>query len=447
VRFAGRTLRQHSVPVLYTENLFVAFRATLAPSAAKRLLARHSLRVKREVPWVSQGYFVAAPPGCGAEHVFAQAEELLGASEVELCHPEMVRERALRGAFAQQWHLQAARVDGRAVNAHAHVARAWALARGAGVTIAVIDDGVDLDHEEFALPGKIVAPRDISERTDDARGGSHDDHGTACAGVACAAGRKGASGVAPDARLMPIRLASDLGSIEEAEAIAWAVDQRADVIVCSWGPPDGDWGDPDDPRHKERVTLPDHTRSALEYAVTRGRGGRGCVVCWAAGNGAESVDYDGYASCHLVMAVAACNDRGRHSIYSDQGDAVFCCFPSNDFAAPGHPPPLTPGIWTTDRSGKLGYNLGGPRSREDFAGDYTGGFGGTSSAAPGVAGVAALALSANPDLTWTQVRDVIKRACERIDEQRGDYDRAGHSPRYGYGRVNAYKAVRLARRQ
>ena len=73
-----------------------------------------------------------------------------------------------------------------------------------------------------------------------------ENHGTACAGVACANGIDGASGVAPQAKLMPIRLVSGLGSIQEAKAFKWAADNGADVISCSWGPPDGDWFDPSD---------------------------------------------------------------------------------------------------------------------------------------------------------------------------------------------------------
>ena len=80
----------------------------------------------------------------------------------------------------------------------------------------------------------------------------------------------------------------------------------------------------------------------------------------------------------------------------------------------------------------------------DEAGDYTNSFGGTSSACPGVAGVAALILSVNRDLSWGEVRDVLKDCCDRIDEAGGDYDASGHSSLYGYGRVNAARAVALA---
>jgi len=73
-------------------------------------------------------------------------------------------------------------------------------------------------------------------------------------------------------------------------------------------------------------------------------------------------------------------------------------------------------------------------------------FGGTSSACPGVAGVCALILSVNPDLTWKDVKEILKKTADKIDKRNGNYDAKGHSKWYGYGRVNAYKAVKLAKK-
>ncbi len=82
--------------------------------------------------------------------------------------------------------------------------------------------------------------------------------------------------------------------------------------------------------------------------------------------------------------------------------------------------------------GKVGYS----------ADNYTNSFGGTSSACPGAAGVAALVLSRNGSLRWDEVRDILRRSCDQIDPEGGGYDERGHSPLYGYGRLNAEKAAR-----
>ena len=229
---------------------------------------------------------------------------------------------------------------------------------GENVTIALIDDGFDIDHAEFNSPGKVVHSRDIASNSNNPRPqNGWDNHGTACAGVALAGGRE-ASGVAPLARLMPVRLSSSLGSIAEANAFLWAADHGADIISCSWGPEDGNWSDPADPVHTTLVDLPDSTRLAIDYAVAKGRGGRGCVITFAAGNGNEDCRFDGYASCQKVMAVAACNDNGKRCIYSDYGKEIWCSFPSSDLGYEPfeHPEPRTPGLFTTDRTGKSGYN-------------------------------------------------------------------------------------------
>jgi subtilisin family serine protease len=439
IQFAGRVLTEPGTkePVVYTENLFVKFRDDVSRSEIDAVLSAHQLKIKQELSYAPNAFFVGAPEGSG-QKVFELAEELLEDPRVELCHPELVRRRSSRGVFAQQWHLGERTIDGQVINAHANVQSAWELSQGENITIAVIDDGIDIEHEEFKSPGKIVSPRDATRGTNNPRPGKRGDHGTACAGVACADGNHGAAGVAPRARLMPIRLASALGSQAEANAFVWAASHGADIISCSWGPTDGEWWVPDDPLHRRKVPLPDSTRLAIDWVVANGRGGKGCVVIFAAGNGNEPVDNDGYASYPKVIAVAACNDQGTRSAYSDYGKAIWCAFPSSHGE-----PSLTPGIWTTDRSGAAGYNPGLP-AMGDKEGRYTNDFGGTSSAAPGVAGVVALMLSKNPSLRWDEVRNLLKDCCDRIDPKRGKYNSSGHSRWFGYGRVNARRAVELA---
>lgn len=437
VRFAGRVLveNESNKPVLYTENFFIKFWDTVTADRCEEIIKENNLSIKQKLDFATNAYFAGAPENTGLE-VFQIAEFLLQLPEVELCHPELIRKKGLKGIHASQWHLKKTIIKGIKINAHVHADIAHQLSQGENVVIAVIDDGVDIDHVEFNLPGKITASRDVTLNTNDPRPKfRNDNHGTACAGVAAAAGIN-AAGVAPKAGLMPIRLRSNLGSIAEALAFSWAADHGADIISCSWGPQDGKWWEPDDTAHTEVNPIPDSTRLAIEKAVAKGRNGKGCVIFFAAGNGNEDTKYDGYASFEKVMAVAACNDTNTRSVYSDYGDAVWCTFPSGDF---GHPPfqhnaPLTAGIYTTDRQSGAGY----------ASADYTDSFGGTSSACPGAAGTAALILSVNPSLTWQQVRNIIKDTCDKIDTAGGKYNTAGHSPFYGYGKINAEKAVKRA---
>lgn len=438
LRFTGRVLVDpaNNSPVVYTENIFIKFKDDLSTDSCEKILAAHGLTVRSRPHYAKNTFFVSAPVNTGLK-VFDIANSLLELPAVELCHPELVRQKALKQINSKQWHLISTQIDGQFVDASANVKEAHKVARGEGITIAIIDDGVEIGHPEFNITGKVHSGRDMVEKSSDPNPkGPQDKHGHACAGVALAAGLH-ASGVAPAARLMPIRLAAQLGSQAEADAFVWAADNGADVISCSWGPADGHWWDPADPRHTTQTGLPDSTREAIDYAATRGRNGKGCVIVFAAGNGNEDVMFDGYASYEKVIAVAACNDFSKRSIYSDFGAQVWCCFPSSDFGdeASQHPEPRTNGIYTTDRSGKAGYSDNG----------YTDTFGGTSSSCPGVAGVAALILSINPDLSRTEVREILKNCCDQIDAVNGTYDQSGHSKHYGYGRVNAEKAVLLAK--
>ncbi|WP_072038949.1 S8 family serine peptidase [Flavihumibacter solisilvae] len=439
LRFAGRVLvdAETKKPVVYTENIFIKFYDNVSADTCEKILAENNLVIKQKLDFAVNSYFVSAPENTGLQ-VFEIAESLLKRNEVELCHPEVIRKKSLKVINSNQWHLKATTIGGVAITANANVEAAHAITEGENIVVAIIDDGVDISNPEFNLPGKVADGRDITLNINDPRPKqSFDNHGTACAGVATAAGVN-ASGVAPKAKLMPIRLSSNLGSIAEANAFKWAVDHGADIISCSWGPQDGDWSDLTDPTHTTQVDLPDSTRLAIDDAVTRGRNGKGCVIFFAAGNGNEDVKFDGYASYQNVTAVAASNDTDRRSVYSDFGDQVWCAFPSNDFGhVPfNHPDALTAGIFTTDRTGSAGYNSGG---------DYTETFGGTSSACPGAAGTAALILSANPELTWQQVRDIIAETCDKIDTANGAYNASGRSPFYGHGRINAEKAVRMAK--
>ncbi len=440
IRFAGRVLVDSKTkePVLYTENFLVKFKQTVSREVCLKILAENNLTIKKEYGYIPNGFFVEAKEGTGLK-IFDIAQKVRALPEVEECEPELIREKTAKLINVNQWHLKKTLIGNKVVDAHANVEAAFQYSTGKGVLIAIIDDGVDIDHEEFNISKKIVAPRDIKDKSSDPRPKlSGESHGTACAGVACAAGKFQASGVAPDARLMPIRLHAGLGSELEAESFQYATDNGADVISCSWGAVDGDWDDLKKRQSRGSCAIGRFTRYAIEYASTKGRNGKGCIIIWCAGNGNENCDVDEYVSNPNVIAVAACNDRSTRSIYSDYGKCIWVSFPSNDWDSRKlkHPKPLTSGIWTTDRVSIKGYN-------RKKTGNYCSDFWGTSSAAPAVAGVVALMLSANPDLSAKQVKKILKETADKIDVKAGKYKK-GHSIYYGYGRVNAENAVKKA---
>jgi subtilisin-like proprotein convertase family protein len=165
----------------------------------------------------------------------------------------------------------------------------------------------------------------------------------------------------------------------------------------------------------------------------------------------------GFAVHPDVMTVSASTSLNKKAAYSNWGGNVSVCAPSNN-APPGmwfqetgfvytQPAIVSSlfglGVFTTDQIGAAGYD----------AGNFTKNFGGTSSSTPIVAGVAALVLSANPDLTAQQVKRILQDTADKIVDNNpdlqlgvsgGTYDSNGHSQWFGYGKVNAAKAVRLA---
>jgi len=336
--------------------------------------------------------------------------------------------------FPDEWHLQAgleASLDG---------PTAWNTSLGqtefGPVPVAVIDDGIDLQHADLT---QNLAPQgyDVSHLPpdDDPSYNGAERHGTEVAGVIAAQGNNnlGLSGVCPACQILPVRLLGNGGPSDLftsgsaiASAITWAVDHGAWVINNSWGPPDGN---PLDPAHPvESWALPDVVADAFQYAATQGRAGLGTAMVFSAGNGGELASYDGFASDPRVLAVGAIDQSGARAYYSDFGPSVRLVAPSSGMA-PGS------GIPTTDLSGTAGA----------AAGDYLNDFGGTSAAAAVASGAIALLLAHAPTLTLAQTLELLFDTAYPVDAARGSY-LAGVSRWYGYGRVDPAAALAEAAR-
>ena len=347
--------------------------------------------------------------------------------------------------------------------------------RGQGVVIGIVDDGLQWNHPD--LQANVIRDLQwdwIQSDNDPSPYYYNDAHGTACAGVAAARGnnRLGVSGVAPEASLVGMRLISvydHVTDLDEAEAMAWKSDQ-IDIKSNSWGYPsvvDGSISDPydpvvDDPDGEYYLRKNDElANAAIKHAIAHGRGGKGTIFTFAAGNSFYYTTYDvtdpdkpiiqvsesgarvefaDYQGSMYTIAVGAIDSSGKKSWYSQIGSALVVSAPSNGEI----------GIMTTDVTGYYGYvTHGGHWDGTDIrgSGDYSKTFGGTSSACPTVSGVIALMLQKNPDLGWRDVQEILIRSANNTFDAAGwETNGAGIKFNYDYGAgmVDAAAAVEMA---
>ena len=347
--------------------------------------------------------------------------------------------------FTNQWHLYNDGTNPNVSGADStHVAEAWDIMRklknemgGSTVKLAIIDDAFDLTHED--LQGRFLPGHDFADGDDYPTPGAQDMHGTCVAGVAGGATDNGigVAGACPNCQLIPIRMKmSGITSLDASaiEAFNWAANAGADIISNSWGPADGTG---------QTVDMNQTLKDLVANIATTGRNGLGTVILFAAGNGGESIETDGYASNPNVFAIGASNAAGNRASYSDFGNSLDFMASSCDMDSSGGDGwaggSTIDGIWTTDNMGSAGYNAGGNESAGDIAGNYSSDFGGTSSACPLAAGITGLVLTANPGLTRDQIYEIFKETSDKIGNEQ--YDGNGFSQNYGYGRINACRAV------
>jgi len=334
-----------------------------------------------------------------------------------------------------QWYLQNTGQGGALPGIDANVVDAWDTATGNGVTVAIVDDGVETEHPDLA--GKVNLA--LSHNWNDGDPGdpnptsAFDDHGTPVAGIVGATGDnlEGICGTAYGATLVGLRLiAGDVDDADEAAALSWNTDQIP-IFNNSWGPPD-DTTDLEAPG--------DLALAAIQDGALTGRGGLGTIYTWAGGNGGEDDDYsnyDGYANMPETIAVGAVADTGVKSTYSEAGSNLVVSAPSSGGNFD---------ITTTNYQGELLDPNAIPPLYEFPA--YTNDFGGTSAATPVVSGVVALMLEANPNLNWRDVQEILMASATQNDPSDGGwYDNAAgfhFNHKYGAGMVNATEAVNMA---
>jgi len=359
--------------------------------------------------------------------------------------------------FARQWHLKStgqvpARGTGAAPGADINVEPVWSscgeggTCKGEGVTIAVVDIGLEIAHRDLqpnistALTHRIYPSTGPTTGNPSAPASTSDDfsHGTQVGGIIAARDTNGLGGrgVAPRASLVGYSMLLNRTDSNEADAMTY---QAASIAVSnnSWGPPDGSG------RIDESSAL---WRDAIDYGLANGRSGRGTIYVWPAGNGyaasGELSNEDGYANYRGVIAAGALNAQGKRAPYSEPGANVWIAAPGGDDCA------TALGVTTTDLSGRFGANNGATATELSDA-DYTQCAVGTSFSTAVVSGVAALMVQANPALTWRDVRTIMARTARQNDASDAGWAinsagrRIHHT--YGFGMVDTAAAVTAAR--
>lgn len=306
------------------------------------------------------------------------------------------------------------------------------------IIVAVVDVGVELTHPD--LVNNIISGYDAPSNSSGGAPGASSiygisPHGTNCAGIIAAEDNNiGVVGVAPDCKILPCRAVFQMTQTSEwlANSIDFATNNNADVISNSWS------------GGSDNALIND----AISNALDNGRGGLGCVVVFSTGNSDGAVAYPTNSNPR-ILAVGA-NDRC--GVRSGRIDIVpNSCDPWGPNSKPGSQygkelDVVAPGtnVYTTDISGVSGYT----------SGNYNPSYGGTSSACPYVAGIAALVLSLNPCLTEAEVRYHIESSATTIrtdlysysfvsypNEPEWDRTLKDWNDEVGYGLVNTHGAL------
>lgn len=332
------------------------------------------------------------------------------------------------------------------INADINAPEAWDITTGSPyVVVAVFDEGVSSNHPD--LPNsrqiRLSGSNFGSGNPDDPSPIDNCNHGNACAGVIAATmdNNEGIAGIAPSCKIMPIRLDSTSSPTDIANGIQFAMNHGAKIISCSFGYQDSG----STPNLFPAITAAIQT--AIQHNV---------VVLFSTGNTADypfsngEVEFPANADISNLITVGASDRYDCAALYSPRSSLI-------DFVAPSHRAysPQIPGetleMWSLDIPGSAGWNPTNflldysaipvgtttPSTGTNHL-SYTGYFGGTSHSCPVVAGVVALMLSVDPQLTPAQVYYKLKSTSAKV----GGYTYVnGKCDDMGYGRVDAFAAT------
>lgn len=374
------------------------------------------------------------------------ANQLYETGAFEFCEPNFLVLNAVNTNdpyYSQQWNLQnTGQIPGSTAGSDIKASQTWCITKGDNITVAVLDVGVDLTQPD--LQGRLVTGFDEIGLGSNGAPSGNDAHGTACAGIiaANADNNIGVTGIAPNAKIMPVRVAY-AGTVDISAASAGfthAAANGADIISCSW----------------KLGSSSQYFQNAVNNALNTGRNTSGCVVLFSSGN--DNIGTIGYpANLAGVIPVGGSN-------MCDQRTSVYIATPPNSCSY-DNKADLAPFSWgsnygtglsvvapsmnipTTDIKGNAGYSaLTGSEGWKTPNVDYVLNFDGTSAAVPQAAGVMALILSINPKVHYTAARAILESSCDKV----GGYSystwlaNGSWNNEMGYGRINAIQSVNNA---
>ncbi len=490
--------RGSDTPLVVTDEFIVRFTPGTTRQQIDELNQSNGVQVVMQNPFIKDQYVLRVTGASPADALEISNRYHEMKERVVYAHPDFIIPTESRQTipkdplFGDQWHHQNTGQSAGTVDADVDTPLAWDLTQGAPQTlIAIIDDGFDMTHEDL-LPnlwtntGEIAgngADDDGNGFIDDVRGwdfsscrstriGCGDNnpatdntnnlsqvHGTVVAGLAAGRGNNdiGITGTCPSCRLMLLRKPTIANVSRYGMAFGYAQHMGAQIINGSWGFP------LNTPQINSLV-------DALNEATTNGRGGLGSVVFLAMNNqhnndcGDKPGGNPDLSSLSNVIGVSSATNRDRFDL-SGHGTCMDVLAPSAYTVSDKPSTTVASGrgtllLTSTDQTGPNGFNAG-PNAKflncpsTDFtpaAGDnspmnYTRCFMGTSAATPITSGVAGLILTANPGLTRLQVQQLLQDTADKIEDSAGAYSPVnGFSgpASHGWGRVNAFEAVRVA---
>lgn len=463
-------------PMLVNDEIVVDFADDIPEKEITAILEKKGLEIIMQNPFIKTQYLVRAKDVSKTD-ILKASRDVSEEKEIKYAHPNLLIRRELRAVipndvlFGDQWHLRNTGQGGGTEDADVDIEQAWDFTMGnANILIAVLDAGFDMTHPDL-VPNYRRNTAEIANGIDDDGNGFTDDidgwdfnncvgtpgpgcgdnvinvdsHGTSAAGVAAARGNNmiGVSGSCPNCAILPVRIAmSWTDSWADGLAFGYAQARGARVISCSWGYPVG-------------TPVTAAVTTAINNAAAAG-----AVIFFAMNN--INVNDCGanpdISSLPSVIAVSRSTNRDMFDL-SGFGNCMDVLAPTygscvTTFASGRG----TLGVVTTDIQGVNGYNSGAPSAclpanygTAADARNYTNTFGGTSSATPLTAGIAGLLLSADNTLTPRLIQNLLQDCADKIEHSAGAYSPntgfstpAGGIATHGYGRVNAFEAVRIA---